>query len=140
MRSSPGPSPLRVTFQVHLTQTRPPRRPRRRRATRPLPRLRYALVLGHQVEQGLQAGEFQTHADAAAMIHRTIARVGQLTALTRLAPRIQHDLLHLPVEVLHRIPERLVRPIVAALDWEEQRKLWADVLASVGADSDSAAD
>ena len=133
MSTPAAPSPLRVTFAVKLKPTRTPRR----RTNRSLPRLRYALLLGHQIERGLQTGEFRTQKDAAAVIHRTWTRVGQLTALTRLAPSIQADLLDLPREVLNRIPERLVRPIVAELAWENQRNLWADVLARIATDCDS---
>ena len=56
----------------------------------------------------------------------TQARVTQIMNLLNLAPDIQKDILFLPTDQQGRTPviEKRVRPIVAEMDWQKQRRMW----------------
>jgi hypothetical protein len=53
-------------------------------------------------------------------------RMTQIMNLNHLAPDIQEELLFLPPVTVGRDPihERMLRPLAAILDWQEQRTLW----------------
>ena len=65
----------------------------------------------------------------ARLSHVTQPRMTQILNLTLLAPDIQEELLHLPRVMRGKDPitERDLRPIVADVDWETQRGVWAAV-------------
>lgn len=59
--------------------------------------------------------------------HVTRARVSQIMNLLNLAPDIQDEILLLRMEAgKDRITERLVRRIVANLEWKTQRRCWEE--------------
>lgn len=126
---------LRMEFRVKLKPMRKPPRPRPSRSGRPMPSLRYALVLGHQLNRALENGEFRSHADIGHHVGLTEMRVSQLLGLTLLAPFIQQAILTSPESGLRRIPERRVRSITRLALWEDQQSVWEELLADIGISS-----
>ena len=123
MTTPPDGSPLRLEFQIDITPIRQRMRKQDANIPRPLPKLTAALLLGHQIEQLIRAGELRDYADAAAHTGLSRARISQLVRLTLLAPNIQEAILSLE----RTLPERLVRPIVGQPDWERQWQVWAQL-------------
>ena len=77
----------------------------------------------------IRDGVVKDQAELAKLGHVTRARLTQIMAFLNLAPDIQEAILTLGPTESGRDPvtERDLRPIVAELDWGEQRKMWAGV-------------
>ena len=71
-------------------------------------------------------GVVTDYAELARLGHVTRARMSQIMSLLQLAPDIQEAILFLPLVTSGRDPitERDLRPIVAEVDWREQRRMW----------------
>jgi hypothetical protein len=76
--------------------------------------------------QALRDGVVANYAELARLGHVNRARMTQIMSLLQLAPDIQDELLFLPPVTSGKDPitERDLRPIVAELDWREQRRMW----------------
>ncbi|MCK4873638.1 MAG: hypothetical protein KAS72_13025 [Phycisphaerales bacterium] len=92
-----------------------------------IPRVSRLMALAIRFEELIRLGEVVDYADVARLGHVTRARVTQIMNLLMLAPDIQEAILFLPRTVSGRDPitERDIRPIVAELDWNKQRRMWA---------------
>ena len=117
-----------ATVTVRFVQSSHPRTP----PTAPfgrVPRVARCLVLAHEIERRVRAGEFDDLAHAARAFGLTRARVTQIVNLTLLAPAIQEAILALPPITAgrDRITERTLRPIVAEPVWDRQSALWRQV-------------
>ncbi|MCA9000150.1 MAG: hypothetical protein KDA80_24345, partial [Planctomycetaceae bacterium] len=64
----------------------------------------------------------------ATLAHVSQPRMTQIMNLLLLAPEIQEELLHLPkVTGKDVITEKLLRPIVAEVEWGTQRRRWSEI-------------
>ena len=74
------------------------------------------------MQEPVDRGEVANYADLARLAHVTRSRITQIMELLLLAPDIQEDLLFLPLSNGGRavIHERMVRPIIAVVDWRRQ--------------------
>jgi hypothetical protein len=74
----------------------------------------------------ISAGDVHHYADLARLGHVTRARLTQIMNLLNLAPDIQEEILFWPAvtEGSDPIRERQLRPIMATLDWNKQRRAW----------------
>jgi hypothetical protein len=103
------------------------------RAPRPVvlpgrvPRVARWMALAIRFEQLLNEGQVASYAELARLGHVTRARVTQIMNLLNVAPDIQEDILFLPRTERGRDPVILrdLQPIAAALDWQQQRQIWA---------------
>jgi hypothetical protein len=75
----------------------------------------------------VREGKVTCHKTLAAVGHISKPRMSQIMNLTNLAPEIQETLLFLPKTLAGQDPitERQMRPIVQAVDWDSQRKLFS---------------
>src|SRR5436190_19532218 len=91
-----------------------------------VPRVVRLLALAHRFENLIRDGEVRDYADLARLGHVTRARVSQVMNFLNLAPDIQEAILFLPPVTKGQDPvyERQLRPIMAALDWKKQRRMW----------------
>jgi hypothetical protein len=90
------------------------------------------LALAHRVQAAIDAGEYESRADAARDLGLTPARLTQLLDLTLLAPDIQEELLFLEaVDGREPLSERALRAVVRRVAWAEQRAVWARLRARV---------
>ena len=98
-----------------------------------IPRISRLMALALRFEQLLASGEVRDFAELASLGQVTRARLTQIMNLRLLAPSIQEDILFLPLVEHGREPvkEWMVRPIAATQDWRKQRRLWADLKASL---------
>jgi len=102
----------------------PPQHPAVRRPSR----VARMLAFAHRVEAAIARGEYQDRADAAEQLGVTRARLTQLMDLMLLAPDLQEELLFSEAfNGLEPMTERGVRDVIAAPEWEEQRRRWAAV-------------
>lgn len=87
------------------------------------------LVLAHEIERRIRAGELDDLAHAARVFGLTRARVTQIVSLTLLCPTIQAEILALPPVTVGRdvVTERSLRPIVAEAVWERQLAMWNEI-------------
>ena len=90
------------------------------------PRVARLMALAIRCEELVRRGDVADYADLARLGHVTRARMTQIMNLLNLAPDIQEEILFLPrtTSGCDPIGERDVRPICAAADWKEQRRLW----------------
>lgn len=91
-----------------------------------VPRVSKLMALALRFDRLVRSGDVRDFAEIARLGHVTRARLTQIMNLTNLAPDIQEQILFLPrvTEGDDPIAERHLRPIVRALDWREQRRLW----------------
>jgi hypothetical protein len=76
----------------------------------------------------IRDGVVADYADLARLGRVTRARVTQIMNLLNLAPDLQEEILFLATDQQGRTPviEKRVRPIVATMDWQTQRRMWKD--------------
>jgi hypothetical protein len=88
------------------------------------------MALAWRFEELLRAGTIRNHAELARLGHVSRARISQIMNLRLLAPDVQEQILFLPPSPRGRDPihVRLLQPIASLLDWQMQRRRWADLL------------
>lgn len=94
-----------------------------------VPRVARLMALAVRFDQTIRDGQLTDFAEIARVGRVTRARVTQIMNLLYLAPDIQDEVIHLPLVEHGRDPitERDLRPIVAAIDWRKQRRLWREL-------------
>jgi hypothetical protein len=124
-----------IQEQVHFTRRRAGRKklesgrnPSKTTAKLPpaVPRISRLMALAIHFDQLIREGVVADYADLARLGRVTRARVTQIMNLLNLAPDIQEAILFLPTVQQGRTPviEKRVRPIVAEMDWQKQRRMW----------------
>jgi len=100
-----------------------------RSAQATLPRIARLLALAIKLEGLLREGAVRDYAELARLGHVTPARITQIMSLLYLAPDIQESILFWE-ETSHRqpMPEANVRHIARCMHWDEQRRLWRDLV------------
>lgn len=106
-----------------------------------LHRVTKLMALAIRFQEMLRTGEVHGLTDLARLGKVSQPRMSQIMGLNLLAPDIQRALLDLPPQGRGKpfLHEKRIRPITAILDWAEQRRAWAEMLAAK-AEHDSAAD
>ncbi|MCG3127347.1 MAG: hypothetical protein CHACPFDD_02206 [Phycisphaerae bacterium] len=97
-----------------------------------VPRISRLMALAIHFDRLVREGKVADLSALARLAHVTQPRMTQIMNLNHLAPDIQEQLLFLPPVTRGRdaLHERLVRPLVAVVDWREQRRAWSAGLAS----------
>jgi hypothetical protein len=91
------------------------------------------LAVAHALADILVKDGAPRRADLAKALDMSEARLSQLLDLVLLAPDIQEQLLFLEVAPgRDSVPERALRDVVRALDWQEQRRRWCALMAQRG--------
>ncbi len=87
------------------------------------------MALAIHCDQLIRAGEVADQTEPARLLHVSQPRMMQIMNLLHLAPGIQEELLFLPRTVSGKEPihEKLLRPIVAEMNWGRQQGMWAAV-------------
>jgi hypothetical protein len=132
--------PLTIRCQVHFDTQRRGRKRLSAGPARPalppgrVPRVARLLALAHRFEALLREGAVNDQAELARLGQVTRARITQVMNLLLLAPDIQEQILFLPRTERGRDPIKLalLQPIALEPDWRQQRRTWADLLASTG--------
>jgi DNA invertase Pin-like site-specific DNA recombinase len=94
-----------------------------------LPRIARLLALAIKLEKLVREGTVRDYAELARLGHVTRARITQIMSLCYLAPDIQESILFSDAE--SRIPsmaEGNIRHIAKCIHWDEQRRLWRDLV------------
>jgi hypothetical protein len=87
-----------------------------------IPRIARLMALAIRFDELLRAGRVKDYAQLARLGHVTRARMTQIMRLLDLAPDLQERLLLMTVA--RGTNERNLRPVVKAIDWSEQRRLF----------------
>ena len=96
-------------------------------ATEPaIPRIARLMALAIRFEGLLRKGTIRDLAELARLGGVTRARMTQIIQLLDLAPDIQEQILFLPP--LRGLNERNLRPITKRIDWDEQRRLFQELV------------
>ena len=92
-----------------------------------VPRISKLMALAIRFEGLIRDGSVKDQSELARLAKVTQPRMTQIMNLLHLAPGIQEEILFLPVVPAGRDPihEKMLRPVVAEVDWQRQRKLWA---------------
>lgn len=98
-----------------------------------VPRVSRLVALALHCDELLRAGKIENQSALARLLHVTQPRLTQIMNLTLLAPDIQEALLFVPSAEhgRERIHEKMLRPIVAILDWKTQRAMWTQLKVEV---------
>jgi hypothetical protein len=91
----------------------------------PIPRIARLMALAIRFEELLREETMQDYAELARLGRVTRARMTQIMQLRYLAPDIQEQILFLPA--VKGLNERNLRPVVARIDWREQRRLFQKI-------------
>lgn len=93
------------------------------------PRISHLMALAIRLERLLLTGQVSDITELARLGHVTQPRISQILNLAHLAPDIQEALLFLPRVTSGKpaIHERMLRPLVAKVDWDEQRAMWSQL-------------
>ncbi len=87
------------------------------------------LALAHTVQRAIDRAELDNRAQTSRLLGMTRARFCRLLGLLRLAPDIQERILFMEaVYGAEPLSEQSLAPVVAAVDWDEQRKLFAPLV------------
>jgi len=87
------------------------------------------LALAIKLEELVREGTVRDYAELARLGHVTRARITQIMSLSCLAPDIQESILFSDTgNRLPSIAEGHVRHIARCIHWDEQRRLWRDLL------------
>ena len=114
------------TIHLHLSRRGRERRRAIPAVTSRVPRIARLMALAIRMENLIRAGGIIDYSQLAQLGHVSRARITQIMNLLLLAPDIQEQILFLS-RVNGRDPIRLVQlqQIARALDWKQQRLLWA---------------
>jgi hypothetical protein len=89
------------------------------------------LALAIKLEELVREGSVRGYAELARLGHVTPARITQIMSLSYLAPDIQESILFSGSESgLPSIAEGHVRHIARCIHWDQQRRLWRDLVGS----------
>ena len=92
-----------------------------------VPRISRLMALAIHCDELIRDGVVTDQSELARLLHVTQPRMTQIMNLLLLAPDIQEDLLFLP-RVEHGkdpVHEKMLRTVVAEVDWGRQREAWA---------------
>lgn len=91
-----------------------------------IPRISRLMALAIRFDRLVREEKVTDLSELARLAHVTQPRMTQIMNLTHLAPDIQAKLLFLPKVTIGRDPihERILRPIVATVRWDTQRRMW----------------
>jgi hypothetical protein len=104
-------------------------------ANSPIPRIARLMALAIRFDGLLRTAEFRDYAELARLGRVTRARMTQIMKLLDLAPDIQEQILFLPNR--GSLTERILRPIVSRIDWNEQRPMFQKIIDSFDKAGDS---
>jgi hypothetical protein len=91
-----------------------------------IPRIARLMALAIRFEGLLQNQTIRDYAELARLGRVTRARMTQIMKLLDLAPDIQEHILFLAHN--KSLNERILRPVVSRIDWEEQRRLFRRII------------
>jgi hypothetical protein len=94
------------------------------------------MALALRIEGMLRDKKIRNYAELARRGRVTRARMTQTTKLLNLAPDIQEQILFLPE--CSGINERILRPVVRRIDWNEQRLIFRKIMESSRASGEAA--
>jgi hypothetical protein len=115
----------KVDFVVRGRSGRAPRGTARKPAAGPIPRIARLMALAIRLD-GLVRNQSIDYAEVARRGLVTRARMTQIMQLLDLAPDLQERILFLPPTA--RLKERNLRPVIRCLDWDEQRRLFENLV------------
>ena len=94
--------------------------------TQRIPRISRLMALAIHFDNMIRSGGILDYAELSSLGHVSRARVSQIMNLLLLSPDIQEAILFLPPieKGDDPITERDIRPIVAKIEWNQQRILW----------------
>jgi hypothetical protein len=94
-----------------------------------VPRISRLMALAIRFDHLIRDGVVADQADLSRLGHVSRARLTQIMNLLNLAPDLQEEILQLSTPTHgRRLTERQLRPIVAKDSWEQQRRLWRNVI------------
>lgn len=91
-------------------------------------RISKLMALAIWFEDLLSQGVVKDQSELAILVHVSQPRMSQIMNLLLLAPDIQEELLFLPkVTGKDVVTEKMLRPVVAEVDWGIQRRSWCEI-------------
>jgi hypothetical protein len=117
-----------VTYALDLGARRNPtleHLPPTREVSGSIPRIARLMALALRFDGLLRRQSIRDYAELARLGRVTRARITQIMKLLDLAPGIQEEILFTDRAGLN---ERLLRPVVSLIDWNEQRLLFREII------------
>jgi len=121
----------RLSYEMPIPNRRGVRGGEGRRETGRVPRVSRLLALAIKFQGLIRSGQVSNYRELADAGHISRARMSQIMRLTELAPQIQEELLFLPKTIRGPDPitEKALRDITRSIDWEWQKKKFAELKA-----------
>jgi hypothetical protein len=98
----------------------------RKEASGSIPRIARLMALALRFEGLLRSQSIRDYAELARLGRVTRARITQIMKLLDLAPGIQEEILFLTDRA--GLNEKVLRPIVSRIDWNEQRSMFREII------------
>jgi len=95
------------------------------------PQLRQNLLLAHQIQELLSEGKSDNLKQVAGWLNISPQRINQLRNFILLCPKIQQEIFLGDNKTISEIPEYKLRQITDTIDWQEQEKLWQELLSTL---------
>lgn len=119
------------TYKVPKQELKHIPTPPKERLIRQEPQLRQNLLLSHQIQELLSNGKCENIKQIAGWLNMSAQRINQLRNFVLLCPKIQEEILLGNNKTLSEIPEYKLRNIIDTIDWQEQEKLWQELLGTL---------
>jgi hypothetical protein len=105
--------------------------PPKERSIKKEPQLRQNLLLAHQIQKLLSEGKSDNIKQIAGWLNISPQRINQLRNFILLCPKIQEEIFLGDNKTISDIPEYKLRKITDKIDWQEQEKLWQELLSTL---------
>ncbi len=108
----------RITTEPRAIDTLPPGH---------VPRISKLMALAIRFDRLIREGEVSNQSELARLSHITQPRMTQIMNLLHLAPEIQEEIMFLTKVMAGCDPvhEKMLRTIVAEINWTKQKQMWA---------------
>jgi len=92
------------------------------------PQLRKNLLLAHQIQEVLNEGRAKNLKEISGWLNMSPQRINQIASLLLLSPKIQEEIILFKAGLLSSLPEYKLRQVINEIDWENQYKIWQELL------------
>ncbi|MCX5709689.1 MAG: recombinase family protein [Candidatus Omnitrophica bacterium] len=119
---------LRLEFDADLKQVRPVNKWHKEEEIEKEPKIRRNLILAHQLQKLFDEGRLKSLKQASEWLNMIQVRIDQVMNMLFLSPSIQKEILCSENKTIALIPEYKLRLISNEADWQEQGRLWQELL------------
>ncbi|MCK4912645.1 MAG: hypothetical protein KAS05_02875 [Candidatus Omnitrophica bacterium] len=84
--------------------------------------------MAHQIQEVLNEGRAKNLKEISGWLNMSPQRINQITSLLLLSPKIQEEIILFEAGLISSLPEYKLRQVINEIDWENQYKIWQELL------------